>query len=434
MIWGYPVFQGALWLVQLMKREADLAQSVMLESYAIEVWRILVELSLPLLAGLFLAGLLHVLLPSGLIYRALNRPGFMSIFKAVMIGVPLPLCSCGVVPAALGLKREGASNGATTGFLISTPSTGIDSILVSAAFLGWPFAVFKVFAAFVTGIIGGLIADKAVPEQTIRTVAEQIPDGKAERKSPLVEIIHYAIVDLYGAIDRWVIAGILIAAAITITLPDNFFQDIHWAQGLAGMLLMLAVSIPLYVCTTGSVPIAAAFIAAGMPLGTALVFLMAGPATNIATIGAVYRTLGGRLLMVYIGTVIVMSIGFGLGFGFILSDMPGKPIHQHGEDWFGISSAFLVIAITVYLNIRRYIKKSLFKQHKETKMGLTLEVEGMSCQHCVISVKKTLEGVEGVENAIPDLDSGNVIIKGNNLDRNQLAAAVREAGYKVRQI
>lgn len=406
----------------------------MLESYAIEVWRILVELAPPLLAGLFVAGLLHVLLPAGLIYRALSRPGFMSTLKAVAVGVPLPLCSCGVVPTALGLRREGASNGATTGFLISTPSTGVDSILVSAAFLGWPFAVFKVFAAFVTGIIGGLIADKAAPQQVTGAVAEPIPNDKAGRRGPLVEAVRYAVVDLYGAIDRWVIVGILLAAVITITLPDNFFQDIHWAQGLAGMLLMLAVAIPLYVCTTGSVPVATAFIAAGMPLGTALVFLMAGPATNVATIGAVYRTLGGRLLMVYIGTVIVMSIGFGLGFDFVLSDAPGKPVHQHAQGWFGIAAALLVIAITVYLNIRRYLEKDLFGRYKEKEvaMGLTLQVEGMSCQHCVASVKKTLEGVEGVESVVLDLDSGSAVIKGDSLDRNQLSAAVQQAGYKAR--
>ena len=394
----------------------------MIETYLIEVWRILVELSPPLLIGLLLAGLLHVTLPAGLIYRALSQPGFTSTLKAVMTGVPLPLCSCGVVPTALSLRRQGASNGATTGFLISTPSTGVDSILVSAAFLGWPFAVFKVFAAFVTGLIGGLIADKVAPERMIRHTGGRLP-----------EMIRYAVIDLYGMIDRWVISGILIAAALTIALPDNFFHDTQWAQGPAGMLLMLAVAIPLYVCTTGSIPVAAAFIAAGMPTGTVLVFLMAGPATNIATIGAVYRTLGGRLLTVYIGTVIVMSIGFGLTFDFILPDAPVKPTHQHPASGPGIISALLLIAITIYLVIRRHRNKRLFIQHGETDMELILQVQGMSCQHCVASVKESLERVAGVDTATPDLDTGNVMIKGDNPDREQLAAAIREAGYQIKQ-
>jgi len=405
----------------------------MVLSYFNEVWRILLELSLPLLAGLFLAGLLHMFLPSGFIHRTLSKPGFASTFKAVLVGVPMPLCSCGVVPTALGLKREGASNGATTGFLISTPSTGVDSILVSGAFLGWPFAVFKVFAAFITGIIGGIIADQVTPDQKVAATPATISD-EPEQDKGIREFIHYTVVELYGAIDRWIVAGILIAAAVTALMPADFFQHLDWAQGLAGMLLMLAISIPLYVCTTGSVPIAAAFIAAGMPLGTALVFLMAGPATNLATIGAVYRTLGGRLLTVYLTTVIVMSIAFGLGFGFVLSDVSTQTIHEHGTDWPGIVSTLIVIALTLYLNLKRYLahRRNSIHQYREFDMGLTLKVEGMSCQHCVASVKKSLEGIDEVESAMPDLDSGDVIVTGENLDKDKLEAAVRDAGYQVK--
>ena len=217
-------------------------------------------------------------------------------------------------------------------------------------------------------------------------------------------------------------------------MPADFFQDIAWAQGIAGMLLMLAIAIPLYVCTTGSVPIAAAFIAAGMPLGTALVFLMAGPATNIATIGALYRTLGGRLLGVYLLTVIIMSIGFGMGFGFILEGTGSPQVHEHAVDWLGIVCAFIVIALSIYLAIIRQLekRKRTINRYKEFDMGLTLKVEGMSCQHCVANVKISLESLEGVETATPDLDSGDVVITGDDLDEDKLAAAVRDAGYKVR--
>ena len=378
--------------------------------------------------------MLYVFLPAGFIHRTLSKPGFFATFKAVLVGVPMPLCYCGVVPTALGLKREGASNGATTGFLISTPSTGVDSILVSAAFLGWPFAIFKVMAAFITGLIGGFIADLVQPEkqQPARAV-----DPEEQQKSALglKEVVRYAVLELYGAIDQWILIGVLAAAAITSLMPANLFHDLAWAQGLTGMLLMLAVAVPLYVCTTGSVPIAAAFIAAGMPLGTALVFLMAGPATNIATIGAVYRTLGGRLLSVYLATVIIMSIGFGLGFDFVLADASAGIMHDHGGDWLGIISAIIVIGLTVYLNIRRYRAKrnNSFRQYREFDMGLTLKVEGMSCQHCVASVKQTLEAVDGVESAMPDLNSGDVIINGDDLDREKLASAVRDAGYSVKE-
>jgi uncharacterized membrane protein YraQ (UPF0718 family) len=131
----------------------------MIERYFAEIWNIMLELGWPLLLGIIIAGAIHVLLPQGFVHRNFGGRGFKSIFKATLIGVPMPLCSCSVIPTAIGLKQDGASNGASTSFLISTPQTGVDSIMVNAAFLGWPFAIFKVIVAFVTGIIGGSIVD-----------------------------------------------------------------------------------------------------------------------------------------------------------------------------------------------------------------------------------------------------------------------------------
>ncbi|TNF98499.1 MAG: hypothetical protein EP297_07875 [Gammaproteobacteria bacterium] len=411
----------------------------MVTDYLNEVWIILLELSPALLAGLLLAGILHVILPSGFIHRMMNKPGFRSTLRAVLIGVPMPLCSCGVVPTALGLKQDGASKGATTGFLISTPQTGVDSILVSAAFLGWPFAIFKLVAAFVTGLIGGMIADYVEPPEKDSEQAHHLTSEDSEDRTGIVEVLRYSVVELYGAIDRWIIAGVLVAAAITALLPEHFFHELSWAQGMTGMLLMLAVSIPLYICTTGSVPIAASFVAAGMPTGTALVFLMAGPATNMATIGALYRALGGRLLAVYLGTVVVMSIGFGLTFDFILGEAGTVHMHDHSDDWLGIISAIILIALTIGLFVHRYIQrkqklsgKGQFNTYEEFDMGLTLKVEGMSCQHCTASVEKSLKAVEGVVDAVADLETGDVLITGEDLNEEALAAAVKLAGYQVK--
>jgi len=405
----------------------------MLEAYLESVWAILLELSPPLLAGLLLAGLLHVWLPKGFIHRTMNRPGFPSTLRAVLVGVPMPLCSCGVLPTALGLKRDGASNGATTGFLISTPQTGVDSILVSAAFLGWPFALFKVAAAFVTGLLGGVIADRVAPPSADSETPPAADDG--ETPHTIGEALRYAVVELYGAIDRWIIAGVLIAAAISSLMPADLFTRLEWSQGLTGMLLMLAVSVPLYICAVGSVPIAASFVAAGMPTGTALVFLMAGPATNVATIGAIYRALGGRLVAVYLGTVIVMSIGLGLTFDFVIGATAPVRVHDHGTDWTGAASALVVVAMSTGLFIHRLAERRRRAQtgYREFDMGLTLKVEGMTCQHCVASVKTSLESVDGVTEATPDLDSGDVKVQGDGLDAAALKLAVETAGYKVRE-
>jgi uncharacterized membrane protein YraQ (UPF0718 family)/copper chaperone CopZ len=311
----------------------------------------------------------------------------------------MPLCSCGVVPTAIALRNAGASRGATTAFLISTPQTGVDSILVSAAMLGWPFALFKVIAAFVTGLLGGAMVNAVDPHgQEPKMATEKLAKELSKRRNRLVEACRYAVFDLLAAIDLWILAGVLVAAAISVALPTDYLSQIAWTQRLWGMLLVLLIALPLYVCTTGSVPVAASLIAAGMPLGSALVFLMAGPATNVATIGAVYRSLGGRVLLLYLGTVVIMSIGFGLTFDFLLSGA------GHG----------------------------LAHAHQAAQPGaLTLKVEGMRCGHCVNNVKRALEASDGVDEANPDLGSGLVEIKGPRLSVAGLSQAVKQAGYKV---
>lgn len=396
-------------------------------------WQVMTDLSPSLLLGLVLAGLLHVYLPPRFVHSHLGRSGMGSNVRAALIGVPMPLCSCGVLPTALGLRRDGASPGATTSFLISTPSTGVDSVLVSAAFLGWPFALFKVAAAFVTGVIGGMVADRVVPRDDTGPEREQGGSDPAVTGNRPVAALRYALYDLLGAIDRWILAGVLIAAAITAFIPGDFFTGLGWTQGFLGMLLMLAIATPLYVCTTGSVPIAASLVAAGMPTGTALVFLMAGPATNIATLGAVYRVMGGRLLAVYLGTVVVMSMAFGYGFDFILSDRGGHGTHVHGGlDWLGNGGAVVVLGLMVYLALHRRRARQPGNGTSTPGSGLVLAVEGMSCQHCVATVKAAAEKVPGVTTATPELGSGRVVVEGANIDYPVLRDALEQAGYKVR--
>lgn len=403
----------------------------LINSYFTALWEILLELSPPLLGGLILAGAIHLILPAGFIHKTLSRRGTGSVFKSVMVGVPMPLCSCGVVPTALGLRKEGASNGATTAFLISTPQTGVDSILVSANFLGWPFALFKVITAFVTGMIGGLIAEHAdKPSQ----IAENHSGVYETTPKTLKEFWQYTVVDLYGAIDKWIYIGVLLAALITALTPDNYFADMSITHGFTGMLLMLLISIPLYVCATGSVPIAASLVVAGMPLGTALIFLMAGPATNVATIGAIYRTLGKRLLLVYLTTVIVMSITFAMLFESMFSEQIIVAVHQHSDPTLGVISFIILAMTTTWLYYHRSQQRTFnLQKYAENNMGITLNIEGMSCQHCVASVKKSLEAIEGVEEATPDLNSGKVIINGDNLDNERLKQSVIDAGYSVKE-
>jgi len=410
----------------------------MVSQYLNELWQVLLDLSPALLAGLLLAGVLKVFLPHGLVRTHLSRPNLGSVIRAALIGVPMPLCSCGVVPTAIGLRNQGASQGATTSFLISTPQTGVDSVLVSAAFLGWPFALFKVAAAFATGIFGGLLVNRfSRPDAEADASAEQGEDEEAAAGGRLNAVLRYAVFDLLAAIDLWLLGGILVAAAISTAVPPDYFVGAAWSQGLVGMLIVLAVALPLYVCTTGSVPIAASLIASGMPAGSALVFLMAGPATNVATIGAVYRRLGLRVLSLYLGTVVVSSIGLGLAFDFVLGDITTASLaHEHAEaSWWQGASALLLIALLLFLSGRRLLRRlRASAQSEEEDVDLTLKVGGMSCQHCVASVKRALEGFDQVDRAEPDLATGFVQVKGGLLDRAALEDAVRKAGYQVEEV
>lgn len=412
----------------------------MLERYLAEIWAILQDLSGPLLLGTLIAGIIHVILPRHLIKHNLGGKDFRSVLNAVLIGVPMPLCSCSVVPAAIGLKQEGASKGAATGFLISTPQTGVDSILVSATFLGWPFALFKVVAAFITGLIGGVLVNKLESGSNDQS-AKSHPSGMQELDrtpggSRVVEALRYGLFDLLGMIYRWIALGIAVAAAITILLPPDSLVGKNWTGGIGGMLLMLLIALPLYVCTTGSVPIAGSLIAAGMPLGTALVFLMAGPATNIATMGAVTRAFGARVLVIYLVTIAVFSVVFGLFFDFVIAAAPTIMPHEHGggAGYFNQLLSITVIGLFAFLFAYDLYNKRIKSGSKVFREGSDLQIElkikGMTCRHCAATVTKALSGVPGVRKADVDVDKGLAVVDGDAA-AEVLIQSVREAGYEA---
>lgn len=334
-----------------------------IQTYIRETWHILLELSPWLVLGMLLAGILHVLLPSGFIRRHLGGSRFSSVFKAVAVGVPMPLCSCGVIPTAIGLHKDGASKGAATGFLISTPQTGVDSILVSATFLGWPFAIFKVLSALISGLIGGLLVNAAEntnirskrnaglsstdPADTNHCCAKVRVSLAGKTKQAL----SFGMIQLLGDIYKWLLIGILAAALISTFISPGRLQNIAWTQGLWGMIAMLLVSLPMYVCATASVPLAASLVIAGMSPGTALVLLMAGPTTNIATMGTIFRSFGKTVLAIYLATVITMSIGMGLLFDWLLINIPSAQEHMHSiPPWLEMISAIALLALLAYFS------------------------------------------------------------------------------------
>lgn len=407
-----------------------------------ETWTVLLDLAPWLLLGMFVAGILHVVLPRGFVHAHFGGRGVLDVVKACALGVPLPLCSCGVIPAAMGLKKDGASNGASTAFLISTPQTGVDSVMVCASFLGWPFALFKVASAFLMGLVGG-VAVNAVERNHAPVVAPSVEESKTTgwKGGPVVELFRFGFGQLLRDIYRWVVIGVVVAGLLSTFIPKNFFANYDWMSGFGGMLVMLAISLPLYVCATASVPIAAALINLGLPMGSALVLLMAGPATNAATIGAVFKAFGRRVTGIYLGVVISLSLLLGWLFqslvaGAAAAHHTGEGHEHNGAGVVALVSTWTLLALFGWF-VASDVALALARRRAKQTTGdgamnsVELKVEGMTCENCAAHVKRALEASAGVSGTEVDLDSGIAKASGAGLNATTLIAAVVEAGYKA---
>lgn len=359
-----------------------------------ESWELLEEAAPYLFLGFAVAGLLHALVPDEKILKYLGKSAgkFRSAFNASLIGIPLPLCSCGVVPTALSLKNRGATKGATLSFLISTPETGVDSIAITYALLDPIMTVFRPIASMTTAlftgvaenVIGESIGERRASKKTLLSSGSgsialmQAPScsdsscscnsGTATVKDASVltkikESLRYSFVELLGDISGWLIVGILVAGAISFAIPDEVVGD-YLGGGVFSMLLMLVVGIPLYICATASTPLAAALVAKGMSPGTAFVFLLAGPATNAATITMVTKFLGKRSAAIYLSMIAVCSLAFGLlldtiyfRLGIEASSIAGSTSEVLAP-W--IKTGFALLLIPFIIN-------GIYKQRKQKK-------------------------------------------------------------------
>lgn len=405
-----------------------------LQTFLENLWSTTVALSLWLLIGLLVAGILHVFVPDNYVKHQLgHKKGLLTVLKAVLFGVPMPLCSCGVIPAALGIKKQGAGDGAALGFLISTPQTGVDSIMVSASMLGWPFAIFKLASAFIIGIAGGIWAFFTGSPNGEENANDE-NNGEREKRG-FKDIFVFAIDDLLKMIWRWLVAGVIVSAAITTWLPKDFFNTYLPDNIFLAMLIVLLISLPMYVCATASVPIAAALVAAGMPPGAALVFLMAGPASNVATIGAVYRAFGLKKLIIYLSSITVGSMLGGVLFDSVITPAVAMPKMHHPSEA-GIIS--IVAGIILIILILRFVIIDL-KDYLRTKKSSgtitetkSIIVFGMTCENCANSVRKVLLNIEEVSDVIIDLELGKVDVLGSNLNDDSIKIAITKVGFSYK--
>ena len=355
---------------------------------------------------------------------------------------------------------SGASKGATTAFLLSTPQTGVDSILVTYSLLGPVFAVFRPIAALLTGLIGGAASILFDPEPRLSSAAKDADcpqcgcedhgevsagycnDGccAPESGGTLRRAARYAFVILPADIGKPLLVGLAIAGLIAVIVPENFFAG-KVGEGLPMMLLMMLVGIPMYVCATASVPIAAALILKGVSPGAALVFLIAGPGTNAATISTLWKLLGRRAAAIYLAVTALCALAFGYVLDFIMVNQ-GVGAAQAGgwtlPAWAKSACAVVLLAVIANALLRR--KNGVLQEsavaHKDSgpadEKAIVLSVSGMTCSHCAESVRRSLLSIAGVESVAVDLSSGRAFVRGRSLDISALVRSLEEIGFSTR--
>ncbi|MBN1117089.1 MAG: permease [Bacteroidales bacterium] len=414
-------------------------------SYYNELVALLLDMAPWLVLGFFIAGLLHVFLPDGRINKLLGKSNMKSVIKAALIGIPLPLCSCGVIPTGVSIHKNGASKGAAISFLISTPQTGVDSIMVTYSLLGIPFAIVRPIVALITGVFGGFFTNQVSKneiqlDEKVNTLSST---GKKEKKNPVVELFRYAFVDFLEDIAKWFIIGLLIAALIAMLVPDDFFAS-YIKNDFVGMLIILVASIPVYVCATSSVPIAAVLMLKGISPGAALVFLMAGPATNAATISVIGNSMGRKTLTVYLVTLIAGALLSGLFIDYFLPrdwfiSALSEHNHNHGllPKWVHVASGLLMVFLLINIYIRKFLRKFKSKKNIETQIDMgdiKVFVRGMNCNHCKMSVETNLSKLDGINGVEVDLEREQVTLSGDNIDLNKVKTTVESIGYKFEEM
>lgn len=322
-----------------------------------------ISMSFYIMLGLFFVGLLNVYVNKEKILKHLGKDKFSSVVKASVIGVPLPLCSCGVVPTAVELKKSGASNGAVTSFLISTPQTGVDSMLATYSMMGIVMAIYRPFAAFASGIIGGGLVNlfakndkmnlddveihsccSSTPVEEESSCCSSTPVEESScccSSTPVVEetsscgcgstpsklsnnkflqVFQYAYGKFLDDIAIHFVIGMFIATIIATFLPVDLFVNLGLDKGILPMFAVVLIGIPMYICSTSSIPIALSLVVKGLSYGSAFAFLFAGPVTNIASLLVLNKTLGKKITSMYIGSVVLCAVIFGVFLDYLIAE------------------------------------------------------------------------------------------------------------------
>ena len=467
-----------------------------------------------LLLGFLLAGILHVWVPNHLYVPKIAKSNFASVLWAALFGVPLPICSCGVIPTSIAIRKEGASKGASVSFLISTPATGVDSILATYSLLGLPFAILRPVAAFVTALFGGVLTNFATRGEESRDVVAGLRSESANTKhehhhhehehcecdehhhdndesattftEKVKETFRYGLVNMVGDVSKWLMIGLVLGALISAFVPNELFLALR-EKPILCMVCVLLLAMPMYTCATGSIPLALALVAKGITPGAALVLLMAGPATSIASMLVVGKAFGKRTLVAYL-----FSIAFGaMFFGFIVDTffmdtflsamLPQGSAECHGHEALGVFDYICAGLLAAFMIYAKFAHKGCdghcgcgcgesckcgdscghdhehcecedhcdehengesceshehgehdHHEHSEP-VAKTYRVNGMNCSHCKACVEKAVRSLDGIVFAVADVASKSLHVEwhdDDDIDESALKTAVEEAGFE----
>jgi uncharacterized membrane protein YraQ (UPF0718 family)/copper chaperone CopZ len=404
-----------------------------IRTYLIETWSLIAEMGPYLLLGFLIAGLLHKWIRQQWIEQHLGQPGFKSIVLASIFGVPMPLCSCGVIPVTASLREKGATKGAATSFLTSTPQTGIDSILATYGMLGPVFALYRVVVAFVSGIGVGLIVELFSKKNEVATPRSSATESA---KPTWVESARYGMITLPGDIAVSLFVGFLLAGLISAAAPDDLLANLPGGV-YTSILLTTAIATPFYICSTGSIPLALALIDSGLPVSAALVLLIAGPTTNIATITTMRKTLGGRETTIYVTMIILVSWTAAL----IFHEFLGTTVFEHGHVhlsglslWSHVTGATLIAMLAYSYWRKGNTGKSALQEISDPwndPQIASFKIKGMTCSHCRKSAIKGLSSLPGVNRVSVDLNSGKASIGGSSINSENVSAKLDSLGFTL---
>ena len=385
-----------------------------MQSFFTSLLNVVCEMAPYLLLGFLIAGVLHVFVPQKFYANYLSRNNKLSVLWAALLGIPLPLCSCGVIPTAIGLKNEKASKGAIASFLIATPQTGIDSILATFSLMGLGFAIIRPTAALITGICGGLLVNRLVHENDIKD--DTTSSCQVENGNRIWRVLKYAFYDMLRDIGLRLLIGLVVAALIQVAVPDEFFLSFG-SQPLLQMLVILVIAVPMYICSTGSIPVAAALMMKGLSPGAALVMLMAGPAVNLASILVVHKSMGRRFTSIYLMTI----VGFATTQEACCMSTSALP------NPFKIVCATVLTFLIIFALMMKFFSK--FTTNKQLDPDVTVyRVEDMHCSHCEAAVVRAVEDLPGVEKAKASASANTLTIKGPATEE-AIRTAVEGIGY-----